>query len=349
MSNDDLISSDPTKRELFEFEKRKFDDDHALRRDSIERQARNEAFGFFKSPLMLAVIGGVISILVNSATTHYSSENTIELERQKLQADLIKKYLEPADLKIRKDNLNFLVEAGLIPRYETQVTNYLQNHPDAIPQTASASPTLVDGKSFGSSNILTSDTLMKFERLRKALVIVRARQSVRDRTHCTGVLTAANKVVTAGYCADTRRGVGAAGNQDIKVEIANGAPPISVIDLKKIGDEASFNHIAVLTLATPAEDKIPLEIDDASPVIGQKLILPFLGKTPDEFFVSRDDDCKVTDLKGENELAYRCDAEAGSGGAPIISLDTGKILGIHSIATQEARWGIRLKADTNTR
>lgn len=346
MTSRKQLPDSPTERELFEFERYKFLEEKSLKSKEIDQKHKRENIGFLKSPMFIAILGGIITITVNSIANYHSTKNTIELDRQKLQADLIKKYLEPTDTKTRKNNLNFLVQTGLIPQYQAQIAQYLVNNPDAIPQTPSiASATaLTDGYSFGAPNILTSDILARLEKIRKALVVVRSRQGSTDWMKCTGVLTAANTVVTMGYCAETNMGLGAASSQNLKVEIAKGAPSIAVIGVKKIGGGISSGSLAVLTLAELATSKGSLEIDRTQPSVGQKLILPFLGATPDDFFASVDSDCRITDLKGKDEIAYKCDGYTGSGGAPIISLATGKILGIHSMVTQEARWGIRLNA-----
>jgi hypothetical protein len=56
---------------------------------------------------------------------------------QTLQTDLIKKFAEAPDLVTARGNLKFLVDAGLLPDYEKQVTKYLDANPEAVPRVSS--------------------------------------------------------------------------------------------------------------------------------------------------------------------------------------------------------------------
>lgn len=183
---------DPTKREPFELEKRKFEEEQSIKRDSLETERPNDAFGFFKSPLGLAIIGGLVTILVNSASSYFSTQNTLNVEREKLQADLIKKYLEAPEKKAREDNLKFLAGAGLIPAYGKRIEDYLKSNPDAIPHT----PISSDYKTFGDPNILSGTVLDKIAAIRNSLVVVRSRQGAVEWRKCTGVLIDQTTVVT---------------------------------------------------------------------------------------------------------------------------------------------------------
>ncbi|MEH2701163.1 trypsin-like serine protease [Rhizobium leguminosarum bv. viciae] len=340
MSDNTSTVEDPTKRELFEFEKRKFEEEQSIKRDSLDNERPNDAFGFFKSPLGLAIIGGLVTILVNSASSYFSRQNTLDVEREKLQADLIKKYLEAPEKKAREDNLKFLAGAGLIPAYGKRIEDYLKSNPDAIPHT----PISSDYKTFGDPNILSGTVLDKIAAIRNSLVVVRLRQGAVEWRKCTGVLIDQTTVVTMSYCAADNLAVPAAGVQNLKVDPGKGNPVIDVKDVRIVNHGSSAESIALVTLTAPASNNTPLQIETASPSVGLKLILPFVDGRTSEFYASVDEDCKITNLKGASGIGYRCDGDVGSAGAPIVSMETGRILGVHSMATQEARWGVRLTA-----
>jgi hypothetical protein len=180
----DIDARNPSARELFEFEQMKFDSDMRHKQESLKLGAKSDSVKSIKSPLALALLGGIITILASSATSYLTAHSNRQLEQEKLQSELIKKYLEVTDLRSRIDNLRFLVEAGLIPNYSENITRYLDTTPNTAPITLSEPASISsDGRLFGPNNIVEGKILDRVRQTADALVLIKTRTTVRDHKY----------------------------------------------------------------------------------------------------------------------------------------------------------------------
>lgn len=337
-------TAEPSKRELFEFEKEKFDKEFTYRQETSRIEMMRERFGFLKSPLLLAILGGIITIFVNSITGYYSNQNTITLEREKLQSELIKKYLEVPDSAARIANLHFLVDSGLIPNYSGPVSEYLKKNPALAPQTVSAAPAAADNwRAFGGNNILDGGVLKRVQNAGESLVVVMIRQSVREWQKCTGFLIGERTIATIGYCVPGDIAAGSPKLGDIKLQgvaAAGVEPQVESVVLR--GEGSSDHRIALLRLTAPVPGKQILKIRPDAPVVGDRLIMPFLKGDTADFSASVDAECSISEIDEQSVIAYRCDGDVGAAGAPLVSFATGEVIGIHSWSGEKARFGIRV-------
>jgi Caspase domain len=101
------------------------------------------------NPLVLAIVGGSITLLTSIITNFLSSSATRESDERRatlardaearaLQSDLIKTFLKTQDSKTARDNLTFLIESGLIPEHEQRITAYLDRNAKAVPKLGEA-------------------------------------------------------------------------------------------------------------------------------------------------------------------------------------------------------------------
>ncbi|MFS8147681.1 trypsin-like serine peptidase [Rhizobium sp. BR 249] len=349
-------TEEPSKRELFEFEKEKFDKEFKYKQETSRIEMMRERFGFLKSPLLLAIFGGIITIFVNSITAYYSnqntialerekSENTITLEREKLQSELIKKYLEVPDSAARIANLHFLVDSGLIPNYSGPVSEYLKKDPALAPQTVSAATASAadNWRAFGGNNILDGGVLKRVQNAGESLVLVMIRQSVREWQKCTGFLIGERTIATIGYCVPGDIAAGSPKLGDIKLQgvaAAGAEPRVESVVLR--GEGSSDHRIALLRLTAPVSGKQILKIRPDAPVVGDRLIMPFLKGDTADFSASVDAECSISEIDEQSVIAYRCDGDVGAAGAPLVSFATGEVIGIHSWSGEKARFGIRV-------
>ena len=96
----------------------------------------------FKNPLILAILGATIAALGNIYTNHVSAVKEAELERQKAESALISKMLETAgNIQGARENLKFLLDAGLIDNEETKanIESYLEETPEDVGPSLNAS------------------------------------------------------------------------------------------------------------------------------------------------------------------------------------------------------------------
>jgi len=337
-------AEEPSKREFFEFEKEKFERELEVKKLTSRAEMMRERFNFIKSPLALAILGGIVTIVVNSVASYYSNENTIGLEREKLQSELIKKYLEVPDSAGRIANLNFLVESGLIPNYSGPVSAYLKKNPALAPQTVPTTTASVDNwRSFGGNNVLDGGVLKRVQNAGDSLVVVMTRQSIREWQKCTGFLVNDRTIATIGYCVPGELAATSPKLSDISLQgiAPAGAIEPQVVSVVLRGEGSSDHRIALLTLSFPVQGKQVLKVRAEAPVVGDRLIMPFLKGGAAEFSASVDDECSISEINGESVIAYRCDGDIGSAGAPLVSFETGEVIGIHSWSGEKARFGIR--------
>jgi|SRR5947209_8394283 len=126
-------------RERLKFERQKLAIDALLKRRELAGRS-----GPFKdllaNPLALAVVGGFVTLMTTTITASFTA-------KQALQADLIKKFVEPTKIETVRQNLEFLVAAGLLPDYGAGIEKYLKDNPNKAPSLGNAA---VTGLKFGT-------------------------------------------------------------------------------------------------------------------------------------------------------------------------------------------------------
>ena len=75
----------------------------------------------FITAIWVAVIGFVGTSVVTLYQEWNESRNILRQEERRLQSELIITALAPEDMQVRLDNLEFLLEVGLIDAYEAEV------------------------------------------------------------------------------------------------------------------------------------------------------------------------------------------------------------------------------------
>ncbi len=106
----------------------------------IEKFEKEHAFrGFATSPLLLAIVAGILGLFANAIENYYSNRGqqtiekdksvaSIELEREKFQSNIIIEALKTGgDEGISEENLRLLVEGQLVKNYQEGLETYLAN------------------------------------------------------------------------------------------------------------------------------------------------------------------------------------------------------------------------------
>ncbi len=132
----------------------------SLKRKELARSSGKTYLELLANPFTLAIVGGFLTLMTSIVTNHFSTISNLETEQKKaeyaadvektraqfnaqaanqtLEADLIKKFVEGSDKDIVRENLKFLVDAGLLPDYAVNITKYLKANPDVAPQVATS-------------------------------------------------------------------------------------------------------------------------------------------------------------------------------------------------------------------
>jgi hypothetical protein len=90
---------------------------------------------WFTSPLLVAVVGLLASLLAAGIGAALQGYSNTELERSKFEFTLIQKALESRDKKDAAKNLKFLVEAGIIRSLDRESLSAWLISPRGFPPT----------------------------------------------------------------------------------------------------------------------------------------------------------------------------------------------------------------------
>jgi hypothetical protein len=123
------------------------------------------------NPISVVIVGGMITLTTTVVANFFSTREANRTEvvrakladanaREALQADLIKRFVENPRSNAVRQNLQFLVEAGLIPTYADGNKKYLEAHPDAAPHVGG-------GVEFSSSGVALAEDVK--ERIQQAV------------------------------------------------------------------------------------------------------------------------------------------------------------------------------------
>jgi len=147
--------------ERLRFERKKAAMEFRLKRNELADHRGKGWKELLASPFTLAIVGGFITVMSTIVSNHLTVSANLALEatkaelaakgeaakavsasqaaNQTLQADLIKKFVESPKTETVRENLRFLVDAGLLPDYATRISAYLANNPDVAPQVGATS------------------------------------------------------------------------------------------------------------------------------------------------------------------------------------------------------------------
>jgi V8-like Glu-specific endopeptidase len=308
------------------------------RRELVERQGK-PLKELLANPLALAIAGGFITLMTTLITTAYTaSENRKSEDRrasiaqkgaeQALQAELIKKFVEAPKTETVRENLRFLINAGLLPNYAEKITEYLDDNPNAAPTVGIAVVGGIVGPVDQRVDVDSSNR-KKFQGTGRIDVA----QSTGGRLICTGFLAAPGVLITARHCF----------GEPIDLKSTAIFEPLSPsqatsesakvfhIDLTRLisvkGSEKDFSDLAVATLKDADGTQLPyLPLEDRGPDIEQSLEMAFFAHDRKSWVYSVGANCRVIEIEA-NELLHLCDTGFGAGGAPVLS-SNGRVVGI---------------------
>ncbi len=130
--NDVALSQlDPDQAKL-DLERRRLEEDLKLRREELEIRRKEVARTVWSSPLLLAVIGVLATIIVSLVQSYFQNEANRKLERQRFESALIQKAVETDSPEEAAKRLKFLANLGFITDESGKIANYVKE-PETIP------------------------------------------------------------------------------------------------------------------------------------------------------------------------------------------------------------------------
>jgi V8-like Glu-specific endopeptidase len=305
---------------------------HLKRRELVERRDKSWK-ELLANPLTLAIAGGILTLMTTVITTYLTARQTRDSAKQALQAELIKKFVESPKTETVRENLRFLVDAGLLPDYASNITTYLDKNPTAAPAVGGLVPPVVGPTDQRVPLNNTVPTVQaKFQSVGFVHVVTKTAE-----IDCAGFLAAASIIVTLGPClGDPAELLNATFELAPLAGDPSARPRTFAIEFGRRvivkGPRATGTYsieIALAPLQGAEAAGLPyLPLDSQAPTKGQQLEMGFYSIDRQSWVYSAGDNCRVKQIE-TSELQHRCDTGAGSPGTPLLS-SAGKAIGVHA-------------------
>jgi hypothetical protein len=218
---------DPEGRTAIEWERLRFDRQKSAIEFRLKRQELadrpikgwKEVLG---NPLTLAIVGGFITLMTTIVSNHFTTKANLATEatraelaartenikaelaakaaKQTLQADLIKKFVESPKTETVRENLRFLVDAGLLPDYGEKIEAYLTENPDSAPQVGGepqTKPVEYVGRAFNVVGFRAYATQLRFATWKPELIVLHSTVSP-NLAQSSGVTTSTPALARGG-------------------------------------------------------------------------------------------------------------------------------------------------------
>lgn len=283
------------------------------------------------SAVLVAWITGAFGNRQAEISEAAKSEGSIQIERFKLQRDLILDAIGTTDREEARRRLQFFAETGLIPDYAEKVLAFTDEKPlgDIPVKTESPPEQLPPWRGQHPS-------------LARAVVLVRSS----GEPVCSGLVVEPKAVLTMAHC------VVASLPSEISVtgEIEEAKKTVRVVSTEVLSSQGPHQH---------SQDLVRLQISDEldsfvefgvrAPVVGEQVFVlgtapssavGYRGATPladyQRFFVS----CSIQEISEEEHFVRtNCRTSAGTSGSPIVAVSDLKVLSL-------VAWG-RTMSETN--
>jgi len=301
------------------------------------------------NPLSLAVVGAFLTLMTTVITNYLSQKANADAEqlraelarasaRQELQAELIKKFVEAPKTETVRENLRFLVKAGLLPDYADNIQAYLDADTQAAPQLG-VTTAVIGGDERKPLESLDLTTQADF----RGVGLLRITLGPGEQTFCSGFLVAPD-VVLAGQCGsalspDNPRAKNSIASFDLFTTTGTTTTTLA-LDKSRIATVKSDDWNIVLIGVKPSDMAHGyLHLNANAPQEGQPFRMAFYANDKKTFVYSADTGCRVLSV-GDRELGHLCDTGAGAGGGPLLTPE-GAVIGVHMGNAQGVKRAMR--------
>lgn len=336
-------------RERLRLERQKLAIEFRLKRRELAEQQGKNWKELLANPVTLAVVGGFVTLMITIVTNSLTARANRNAEtlraqiardgtRQTLQGDLIKKFVESPKTETVRENLRFLINAGLLPDYAQGISKYLEDNPDAAPNTASART-----ETEGDSGARISDTSKIPFKFLCHLVVSKSDGSLR---FATGFLVSKNIVITDSEMVQDTSNINVI---DINVVPARNeeSAPFGYSSIKKTKIVVDRNDpdlkLAALTLAKPFPELGYIELAALSDKELEQSVVNIAGYPTNRAFGTMWLWASRINVINRNNLMLDLSLEGGLIGSPIFrALADGRRI---AIGVQSSKAATRITND----
>lgn len=120
------------------FERQKHAIEAMIKKREFHQKGKNTFKEAFSSPLMLAIAGGLITLMTSIISNYHTASENRRSESQKFRSELIKSFITINDEGKVRGNLEFLVDSGLIEDPGNKIKDYVADKKKPLPVIAAA-------------------------------------------------------------------------------------------------------------------------------------------------------------------------------------------------------------------
>ena len=111
--------------EKLKFEREKFEKESELLERELVLKERQNKSKIWKNPTYIAVFAAIIGLIGNAFVAYFNNYSQLRIERQKAEAARILEVVKTGDSDKAAENLEFLLESGLLSKDTTKIRAYL--------------------------------------------------------------------------------------------------------------------------------------------------------------------------------------------------------------------------------
>jgi V8-like Glu-specific endopeptidase len=315
---------DPIAAERLALDRARLDGELELKRRELELREReinagDKARSRWSSPLIVAAATAILGLFVNLMLSQYTARQQLALEREKRQGELLIRAIGTDDTEAARRNLEFLIDIGLLPDEDGQITTALED-PERV-------PVLPSGPARPVRELPPEDP-------RRTWVASIGR--LEGRGMCTAFLVAPDLIITASYCVATDDGTVPSNPFTLMLNYLEGAgdgarryevvsEPVELVSGMPSLALGGGTDYALLRVPIDASRSGWLPLSSTPPQVGEALsVVGHIGGGPAQ--ITDDSSCRITDM-GSDRFQHRCVSGGGLAGGPIFNL-AGEVVGL---------------------
>ncbi|MCA9640424.1 MAG: hypothetical protein KC492_06990 [Myxococcales bacterium] len=113
------------RKQQLELDQRRHEAEVELKQKELELRRAHET-KLWRNPLVLAIAAGIIGLVSNAVVAAVNGSMDRDLEHQKTESKMILEALKTGDPDKAAENLQLLVDTGLVQRHGDRLQNYLK-------------------------------------------------------------------------------------------------------------------------------------------------------------------------------------------------------------------------------